>query len=115
KKAFDLLRQAGWVVRDMKLVNEATGAPFRFEFLLVQQNFERIVLPFKHNLERLGIEMSVRLVDQSQYINRLNDFDFDMISTVWGQSDSPGNEQRDFWGSAAAEQPGSRNTVGVKD
>ena len=115
KKAFDLFAEAGWVVRDMKLVNAETGRPMTFEFLLVQQNFERLVLPFKRNLARLGIDMSVRLVDQSQYINRLNEYDFDMVSGLWGQSDSPGNEQREFWGSVAADQPGSRNTIGVKD
>ena len=115
KKAFDLFAEAGWVVRDMKLVNAETGRPMTFEFLLVQQNFERLVLPFKRNLARLGIDMSVRLVDQSQYINRLNEYDFDMVSGLWGQSDSPGNEQREFWGSTAADQPGSRNTIGIKD
>jgi microcin C transport system substrate-binding protein len=115
KKAFDLFAEAGWVVRDMKLVNAETGQPMTFEFLLVQQNFERLVLPFKRNLARLGIDMNVRLVDQSQYINRLNEYDFDMVSGLWGQSDSPGNEQREFWGSVAADQPGSRNTIGVKD
>jgi microcin C transport system substrate-binding protein len=115
RKAFDLFAEAGWVVRDMKLVNAETGQPMTFEFLLVQQNFERLVLPFKRNLARLGIDMSVRLVDQSQYINRLNEYDFDMVSGLWGQSDSPGNEQREFWGSVAADQPGSRNTIGVKD
>lgn len=115
KKAFDLFAEAGWVVRDMKLVNAETGQPMTFEFLLVQQNFERLVLPFKRNLARLGIDMNVRLVDQSQYINRLNEYDFDMVSGLWGQSDSPGNEQREFWGSVAADQPGSRNTIGIKD
>lgn len=114
-KAFELLAEAGWVVRDMRLVNEETGQPMRFEFLLVSQSFERIVLPFQRNLARLGIDMSIRLVDQSQYINRVTQYDFDMISEVWPQSDSPGNEQREFWSSAAAEQPGSRNTAGVND
>ncbi len=114
-KATELLKRAGWVVQDMKLVNAATGAPFRFEFLLQQLDFQRIVLPFQRNLTRLGIEMSVRVVDQSQYINRLNDYDFDMISGGFGQSESPGNEQREFWGSKAADQPGSRNTIGIKD
>lgn len=115
KKAFDLLAEAGWVVRDMRLINEKTGQPMEFEFLLGSQTFERIVLPFQRNLARLGITMRIRLVDQSQYINRTTQYDFDMISEVWPESDSPGNEQREFWGSAAAEQPGSRNTAGVKD
>ncbi len=115
KKAFELFAEAGWVVRDMRLVNAETGRPMSFEFLLVQQNFERLVLPFQRNLARLGIDMSIRLVDQSQYINRLNEYDFDMVSGLWPQSDSPGNEQREFWGSDAAKHPGSRNTIGVMD
>ncbi|MBK8176474.1 MAG: ABC transporter substrate-binding protein [Rhodospirillales bacterium] len=114
-KALALLREAGWVVRDQHLVNAATGEPMRFEILIVSPTFERIILPFVRNLKRLGIEASIRLVDESQYINRLRAFDFDMAMLVWGESDSPGNEQRSFWGSAAAEQPGSRNYIGVHD
>ncbi len=114
-KARDLLRQAGWQVRNMQLVNTRTGRPFRFEILLVAQAFERIVLPFTRNLKRLGIEARVRLVDQSQYINRLRSFDYDMLITVWGQSENPGNEQRSDWTSAAAKQPGSRNLAGIHD
>ncbi|WP_455374033.1 extracellular solute-binding protein [Limibacillus halophilus] len=114
-RAFELLEQAGWVVRDLTLVNADTGQPFTFEILLVSPAFERIVLPFVRNLKRLGIEARVRLVDSSQYINRVRAFDFDMIVYSWGQSDSPGNEQRDFWGSTSAESPGSRNVLGVKD
>ena len=114
-KALDLLKEAGWVVRDMVLVNAETGRPFRFEILLNSPTFERIVLPFVRNLKRLGIEADVRLVDQSQYINRVRSYDFDMVSLGWGQSDSPGNEQREYWSSAAADQPGSRNYAGIKD
>jgi microcin C transport system substrate-binding protein len=99
----------------MRLVNVATGEPMRFEILLVSQAFERIALPFVRNLRRLGIETNVRLVDQSQYINRLRSFDFDMIVAVWGQSNSPGNEQRSYWGSGAADEPGSRNYAGIQD
>ena len=83
--------------------------------LLVQPAFERVVLPFKQNLARLGIDMQVRTVDSAQYQKRVQDFDFDMIVSGWGESESPGNEQRDFWGSAAADRPGSRNVAGVKD
>jgi microcin C transport system substrate-binding protein len=113
--ALDLLNQAGWEVRDMQLVERTGGAPMRFEILLVNQAFERVVLPFVRNLAKLGIDARVRLVDQSQYINRLREFDFDMIVGGWGQSDSPGNEQRSFWGSKAAATPGSRNYAGVSD
>ncbi len=115
RKAFALLAEAGWVVRDLKLVNAETGAPMRLEFLLYSPSFERIVLPFKRNLERLGMTVDVRLVDQSQYINRLRAFDFDVVVGGWGQSESPGNEQRDYWGSDAASRPGGRNQIGIAD
>jgi len=112
--AHGLLREAGWTIRDGKLVN-ADGAPFEFEVLLVSPLFERITLPFAKNLERLGITARVRTVDAAQYIKRLETYDFDMIVFVWGQSLSPGNEQFNFWGSAAADQPGSRNLAGIRD
>ncbi len=115
EKAFELLAEAGWEVRDMKLVDAETGESMRFEILLVSPAFERVVLPFARNLKRLGIEASVRLVDESQYINRARSFDFDMIVGGWGESESPGNEQRGYWGSAAADTPGSRNYIGVKE
>jgi len=113
--AFALLEEAGWVVRDMQLVNEESGQPFAFEILLVSPAFERIVLPFVRNLKRLGIEARVRLVDQSQYINRIRSFDFDMIVSGWGASESPGNEQRGFWTSTAADSPAASNYAGVRD
>jgi microcin C transport system substrate-binding protein len=115
KQATALLAAAGFVVRDMKLVDAATGRPLAFEILIDTPTFERIVLPFVRNLERLGIQARIRIVDESQYINRVRGFDFDMITAVWGQSESPGNEQRDFWGSAAAGQEGSRNYAGIND
>ncbi|MDG4555674.1 MAG: extracellular solute-binding protein [Candidatus Competibacter sp.] len=114
RRALELLQEAGWVFRDRKLVNAKTGEPFRFELLIAEPTWERIGLPFARNLERLGIEMSVRSVDSAQYENRVRDFDFDMVVNVWGQSLSPGNEQREFWSSAAAGQPGSRNLAGLK-
>lgn len=115
QKALQLLQEAGWVFRNRKLVNAKTGEPFRFELLIAEPTWERIALPFARNLERLGIEMTVRSVDSAQYENRERSFDFDMIVNVWGQSLSPGNEQREFWSSAAADQPGSRNLVGLKN
>ncbi|MDS4042889.1 MAG: extracellular solute-binding protein [Candidatus Competibacter sp.] len=115
QKALQLLQEAGWVFRDRKLVSAKTGEPFRFELLIAEPTWERIALPFARNLERLGIEMNVRSVDSAQYENRERSFDFDMIVNVWGQSLSPGNEQREFWSSAAADQPGSRNLVGLKN
>jgi microcin C transport system substrate-binding protein len=115
RRAFELLAEAGWVVRDMKLVKEETGEPFEFEILLASPAFSRIALPFIRNLKRLGIEAEARVVDTPQYIKRVRSFDFDMIVASWGQSDSPGNEQRDFWGSESAQSEGSRNYVGVSD
>ncbi len=115
RQAFRLLKDAGWEVRDMRLVNVETGQAFQFEILLVSPAFERIVLPYVRNLKRLGIDARVRLVDESQYINRLRSFDFDMVVAVWGQSQSPGNEQRNYWSSAAAAAPGGRNYAGIRD
>ncbi len=113
--ALKMLREAGWRVDDGVLTNRETGEEMRFEILLVSPAFERIALPFTKNLERLGIEARVRTVDTSQYQNRLDNFDFDMIVTVWGQSLSPGNEQRNYWSCEAAETPGSRNYAGICD
>ncbi len=114
-RAFELFAQAGWVVEDMVLVNQETKQQMRFEILLVSPAFERIVLPFVRNLTRLGIDARARVVDQSQYINRLRSFDFEMIVGGWGESESPGNEQRNYWNSTAADSPGSRNQIGIKN
>lgn len=114
RKALELLQSAGWQVKGGKLVN-AAGEPFTFEILLSSPAFERISLPYAKNLERLGIEASVRTVDTAQYQNRIDGFDFDMTVDVWGQSLSPGNEQRDFWGSSRRDEQGSRNTAGIAD
>lgn len=110
-----LLKEAGWVIKDGRRVHAETGKPFEFETLLANPSFERVVLPFAKNLERLGVKMRVRTVDSSQYIKRLETFDFDMMVFSWGQSLSPGNEQRNYWTAAAAARPGSRNVVGIND
>ena len=114
RTALGLLREAGWRVEGGKLVN-AEGQPFRFEILLNGPSFERHTLPFIKNLERLGIEATVRAIDPAQYQNRLDEFDFDMVVGTFGQSLSPGNEQREYWGSEAADIPGSRNIIGIED
>jgi microcin C transport system substrate-binding protein len=114
RNATRLLKEAGYEVRDGKLVDKK-GAPVTVEFLLDNPLFERIVLFYKPSLERLGITVNVRTVDDVQYQNRVRNFDFDIITDSWGQSLSPGNEQRDFWGTKAADTPGSRNTVGIKN
>ncbi|MDO6442429.1 extracellular solute-binding protein [Marinobacter sp. 2_MG-2023] len=113
--ALELLRSAGYEVREGKMVNTETGEPLAFEILLFQKTFERVVLPFKNNLAKLGIEMSVRLVDSNQYVQRVREFDYDMITQAIGQSDSPGNEQREYWHSSTVDANGSRNYAGVSD
>jgi microcin C transport system substrate-binding protein len=113
--ALELLKQAGWVVRDMRLVNAETGRPMSFEILIDDPNFERIALPFVKNLQRLGVAARVRTVDAAQYEYRMKQFDFDMTVAVFGQSLSPGNEQIDYWASSSANTPGSRNLAGVRD
>jgi len=110
-----LLKEAGWEIRDNVRVNTKTGQALEFEILLVSPAFERIALPFVKNLERLGVKATVRTVDSAQYLRRLETFDYDMISFIWGQSQSPGNEQLGYWGSAAASHNGSRNFAGIND
>ena len=111
--ATKLLDEAGWKVSGGQRKN-AAGEVLKAEILLVQTDFERIVLPFIENLKKLGIAASVRIVDSSQYEQREKTRDFDIIVDSFGQSHSPGNEQRDYWGSASADREGSRNTIGVK-
>ena len=113
--ATKLLKEAGWVIKDGKRVNAKTGQALDFEVLLVSPLFERIVLPFAKNLEKLGVKVRVRTVDPSQYRRRIQTYDFDVIVGGWGQSLSPGNEQRNFWGSKAADLEGGRNTIGIKE
>lgn len=116
KQSLDMLIQAGWRVERGILVDK-NGQPFVFEILLnasSSSTWERVVLPFVGQLKRLGIQVKVRSVDTIQYKNRLDTFDYDMIVSVWGQSLSPGNEQRYFWGTQAADSEGSMNYSGIK-
>jgi microcin C transport system substrate-binding protein len=115
REALKLLREAGWEVKNGMLRHTTTGKPFIFELLLDSPSWERIALPFVTNLKKLGIYAKVRLVDSSQYINRVRNFDFDMIVEVFGQSLSPGNEQRWFWHSEAAKVPGTHNYCGIQN
>jgi microcin C transport system substrate-binding protein len=114
KHALSLLKDAGWDVKDRKLV-DASGTQMSFEILLDEPSFERVTLPYKQWLERLGIDVRVRTVDPAQYERMTDDFDFDMTINVYGESDSPGNEQSDFWSSEAATQSGSSNLAGVSN
>ena len=113
-KAAQLLDEAGWKVENGKRVKD--GKQFTFEILLDDPAFERVMLPFIQSLQRIGITATMRtLQDASQYEQRTDNFDFDMLVSGWGETLSPGNEQREFWGSAAADEKGSRNLAGIKD
>jgi len=116
RQAYELLKQAGYENKGGKCVDVRTGAPLTIEFLAYDQGAERFVLSYKSSLERLGIATALRIVDPAQYENRLRGFQFDALAMdLWPQSLSPGNEQRDFWGSAAADQPGSSNHIGMRN
>jgi microcin C transport system substrate-binding protein len=114
RRAYELLTAAGWKIENDQML-DADGKPVKLEFLLVQADFERVLLPYKRNLASLGIDLELRRVDVSQYINRLRSRDYDMIVSGFGQSSSPGNEQREYWHSASADNPGSRNYIGLKE
>ena len=113
-RARDLLRAAGWRVRDGVLKNDE-GETFSIDFMLVQKGFDRILAPYAHNLKKLGIELRYRTVDSSLYKRRLDHFDFDMVVSSFPSSVSPGNELKTMFASASADQVGSRNLPGIKD
>jgi len=115
RTALRLFREAGYEVRNEQLVNGKTGEPLAVEFLGNNLPFERIFLFYKPSLVRLGITVTVRTVDEAQYENRLRTWDFDIITYAWAQSILPGTEQRGYWGSQAADQPGSENVIGIKN
>jgi microcin C transport system substrate-binding protein len=115
REALKLLREAGYEVRDQKLLDTKTGAQLTLELLSEDPSFERVMLFYKPSLERLGIGVSVRTIDPIQYENRLREWDFDIVVASWAESLSPGNEQREFWGSQSADMAGSRNIVGIKN
>ncbi|RMF19259.1 MAG: ABC transporter substrate-binding protein [Gammaproteobacteria bacterium] len=114
KKAVVLLKKAGWGMKNGVLTRKKDGTPLQFEILLVSKDFERIVQPFIQNLSKIGVKATIRLVDSTQYINRIRSYDFDMFVGTIPQSLSPGNEQMEYWHSTRADQPGSRNYTGVR-
>jgi peptide/nickel transport system substrate-binding protein len=114
RQALALLDAGGYALKGTTLRERASGKPFRFEIMVMSRDEERLALTFSSNLARAGIEAQVRLVDAVQYDQRRVSFDFDMIQYRWEQSLSPGNEQSFYWGSAAADQQGSRNYMGVR-
>jgi peptide/nickel transport system substrate-binding protein len=113
-RALALFAAAGYELRGTALVEKATGKPFSFEIMVANRDDERLAIAYTSSLKRAGIVAGVRLVDAVQYEGRRLSFDFDMIQNRWDQSLSPGNEQMFYWGSAAADDPGTRNYMGVK-
>ncbi len=114
KKAAEILDAAGWKPGPDG-IRQKNGVKLSFEIVDLQPAFERWILPFIKNLDRLGIKATFRVIDASQLVNRMNSFDFDMTVQSFPQSNSPGNEQREYWGSDKANLPGSRNMIGIKD
>ena len=114
RHALDLLQQAGYTLKGNQLVGK-DGNPVTIELLLNGSTIERVALPYKQSLARIGITLNIREVDSSQFVTRMRSRDFDMVYTGWGESNSPGNEQLSFWGSEAADSPASRNYAGIKD
>ena len=114
REAVRLFQEAGWTIKGGKLVN-ASGQQFKIEFLGRGPTDEIIMGGFMASLRKIGIDASLRIIDPSQYVNRINAFDFDAVTGQFAQSLSPGNEQREFWGSAAADIAGTRNIAGIKD
>lgn len=115
RQAIGLFREAGYELRDGQMVDAETGTPFTIEILNAQPSLERIFLPFAEDLRQIGIELTVRTVDRSQFIARVRSRDFEMMYASWTQSLSPGNEQFDFFGSEAADREASRNYGGIAD
>jgi microcin C transport system substrate-binding protein len=115
RTALELFTAAGYELRGRQMVDKETGEPFAIELLENDPSVERYILPYQQNLAKLGIELTIRMVDTSQLIERLRNRDFDMTVLGWGQSLSPGNEQRGYWGSEAADQPNSRNYAGIQN
>jgi peptide/nickel transport system substrate-binding protein len=114
RRALVLLGEAGYAIKDGALVERASGRPFAFEILVQDHTQERLSLIFADSLRRLGVDVTVRLVDEVQYQRRRQKFDFDMLIAAWIASPSPGYEQRFLWGSQSADQEGSYNLTGAR-
>jgi peptide/nickel transport system substrate-binding protein len=114
RHSLKLLHEVGWRHKDARLVHGQTGKPFTFTFFATTREQERIALHYQRSLRQIGVTMEIRQIDSSQYQQRLQTFDFDMLQFTWFNSLSPGNEQAVYWGSAAANQPGSRNYMGAQ-
>ena len=115
REALKLFREAGWEVKDGKMTNVESGEIFAMEWIISQPQVERLALNYAKALQRLGIDLKTRVIDSAQFQKRMEDFDFDVTTEIWIQSESPGNEQVDYWGSSTANLPGSQNTMGVEN
>lgn len=115
REAVALLKEAGWSFKGKTLTNEKTGEPFVIELIDDSDLSSRFVLPYAESLKKIGITLNFRVLDSSSLVERERKFDYDMVTSVWGQSLSPGNEQREYWGSAASKREGSRNLAGIAD
>ncbi|MGQ2907512.1 MAG: extracellular solute-binding protein [Aliihoeflea sp.] len=115
REAVRLFDEAGWAIQGGRMVNKESGEQFRIEFLGSSPTSEIITGGYIANLRRLGIDATLRIVDTSQYIQRYQAFEFDAVTARFPQSESPGNEQRDYWSTQAADAEGSRNVPGIKD
>ena len=116
-EAARLLKEAGWVIDpdSLVLVHGETGRPFRFDLMMSGKTLEAVMLTIRRSFRRLGIDMTLRIVDTAQYYQRIRNYDYDVIYLGWAQAQSPGNEQRYYWGSEEADQPGLQNYMGLKD
>ena len=115
REALRLLKEAGWSLKDGKLIHDTTGEPFTIELIDASPITERFALPYGESLKKIGIEFTLRTIDSSALIERERKFDYDMITHIWGQTLSPGNEQREYWGSVSADREGSQNYAGIKN
>lgn len=114
RRALSLFKEAGWTLRNGKLVN-AQGTPLTLDLPLSQASSQRLYAGWRSDLARAGIELRIRLLDQTQYVSTVRQRDYDLVFSTVRQSENPGNEQAYFWGSAAADQTGSRNHAGIRD
>lgn len=115
RKAVELFKQAGYEIRGNKMVDAKTGAPYSFEIMLNTDIIVPVALSLANNLKLIGVNVSIRPIDDSQYTERLRNRDFDIVYSAWSESLNPGNEQAEYWGSKSASTPGTRNWMGVSD
>lgn len=114
RRALELFTEAGYTLDGSRLV-DANGNQFGFEILSYDNTIEPVALHWAQNLNRIGANVTLRVIDTPQYTNRVRSFDFEVIYTRWAQSLSPGNEQRYFWGSSSVDEEGSQNFAGISD